>query len=51
MYPLSALLIPLPVRTFTTEEITGSTNETAKGASKGRTNLPFWNIFFRALLF
>ena len=51
MYPLSAPLIPLPVRTFTTEEITGSTNETAKRASKVRRNPTFWIFLFRALLF
>ena len=34
MYPLPALLTPLPLIPFTTEEITGYTNEAAKGANK-----------------
>ena len=34
MYPLPALLIPLPLMPFTTEEIAGCTNEAAKDANK-----------------
>ena len=34
MYPLSALLIPLPLIPFTTEEFTGYVKEAAKGPSK-----------------
>ena len=34
IYPLPALLMPLPLIPFTTEQITGCTNETAKGANK-----------------
>ena len=33
IYPLSALLTPLPVIPFTTEEITGYINEATKGAN------------------
>ena len=40
MYPLPALLTPLPLTPFTTEEITGSTNEAAKGANKAPSNQP-----------
>ena len=40
MYPLPALLTPLPLIPFTTEEITGCTNEAAKGANKTPWNLP-----------
>ena len=40
IYPLPALLIPLPLIHFTTEEITGSTNEVAIGANKAPRNLP-----------
>ena len=40
IYPLSALLTPLPPMPFTTEEITGCTNEAAKGANKAPRNLP-----------
>ena len=39
-YPLPALLTPLPLIPFTTEEITGCTNEAAKGANKTPRNLP-----------
>ena len=39
MYPLLALLIPPPLIPFTTE-ITGCTNEAAKGANKAPRNLP-----------
>ena len=41
IYPLPALLTPLPLIPFTTEEITGCTNEAAKGANKAPRNLPF----------
>ena len=34
IYPLPALLTPPPLTPFTTEEITGCTNETNKGANK-----------------
>ena len=40
IYPLSALLPPLPLIPFTTEEITGCTNEAAKGANKTPRNPP-----------
>ena len=40
MYPLPALLTPLPLKTFTTEEITSCTNEEVKGANKALRNLP-----------
>ena len=40
LYPLPALLIPFPIISFTTEEITRYTNEAAKGANKARRNLP-----------
>ena len=41
IYPLPALLAPLPLIPFTTEELTGSTNENeaAKGAKKAPRNL------------
>ena len=35
---LAALLTPLPVIPFTTEEITGCSNEAAKGANKSGRN-------------
>ena len=46
IYPLPALLTPLPLILFTTEEITGNSNEAAKGANKVP-NLPscFLNSF------
>ena len=40
MYPLPALLTPLPLMPFTTEEITSCTNEVARGANKASRNLP-----------
>ena len=40
MYPFPALLTPLPVIPFTTEEMTGCTNEAAKGANKTPRNRP-----------
>ena len=39
IYALPAFLTPLPLITFTTEEITGCTNEVAKGANKAPRNL------------
>ena len=40
IYLLPALLISLPHIPFTTEEITGCTNEAAKGANKAGRNPP-----------
>ena len=40
MYPLPALLTSLPLISFTTEEITGCTNEAAKGDNKAGKNPP-----------
>ena len=40
IYPLPALLTPLPLIPFTTEEITACTNEAAKGANKALINSP-----------
>ena len=40
IYPLPALLTPLPLISFTTEEISGCTNNTAKGANKAPRNPP-----------
>ena len=34
IYPLAALLAPLPLIPFSADEITGCTNELAKGANK-----------------
>ena len=42
MYLLPALLTPLPLIHFTTEEITGCTNEAVKGANKAARNPPSW---------
>ena len=42
MYPLFALLTPLPRIPFTTEDISGCTNEAAKGANKAPRNPPAW---------
>ena len=50
IYPLSALLIPLPLIPFTTKEITGCTNEAAKGTNKAGKNLPSC-FSFHVLLF
>ena len=33
IYPLPALLTPLPLIPFTTEEITGCTNDAGKGSN------------------
>ena len=38
MYPLAALLTPVPLIPFTTEEMTRYTNEAAKGANKALKN-------------
>ena len=40
IYPLPALLTQLPVIPFTKEEITGCTNEAAKGDNKAPKNPP-----------
>ena len=40
MYPLLALLTPLPLIPFTTEEITNCNNEVAKDANKVPRNPP-----------
>ena len=40
IYPYYALLTPLPLIPFTTDEITGCTNEAAKSANKAPRNLP-----------
>ena len=40
IYPLPTLLTHLPLITCTTQEITGRTNEAAKGANKAPRNLP-----------
>ena len=40
MYLLPALLTPFPLSTFTTEEITGCTNEVAKGVNEAPRNPP-----------
>ena len=40
MYLLPALLIPLPIMLFTTQEITGGTTDAAKAANKGQRNPP-----------
>ena len=47
MYLLLALLTPYPLTSFTTEEITGCTNEAAKAPR----NLPSYFFLFFALLF
>ena len=49
MYRLPALLTPLPLIPFTTKEITGCTNEVAKGANKAPRNLP--SCFFYFMLY
>ena len=40
IYPLPALLTPLPIIPFDTEEITGCTNETTKGVYIAGRNPP-----------
>ena len=42
IYPVSAILTPLPLIPFTTEEITGCTIEVTKGARKARRNQHHW---------
>ena len=49
IHSLPTLLIPLPLTPFTTEEVTGRTNEAAEGAKKAPRNPP--SCFFYALLF
>ena len=46
MCSLPALLTPLPLIPFTTEEITGCINEAAKGAKKASRNLPSCLFYF-----
>ena len=50
LYLLPALLTPLPIIPFTTEEITGCIIEAAKGANKAPRNPPSC-FFFHVLLF
>ena len=49
-YPHPAPLTPLPLIPFTTEEITGCTNEAAKGANKAPRDLSSC-FLFHVLLF
>ena len=51
MYPLFALLTPLPRIPFTTEEITGCTNEAAKGANQAPRNPPSCFFIYRPSTF
>ena len=46
IYPLPALLTPLPLITFTTEEVTGCTNEAAEGVNKAPRNSPSCFFYF-----
>ena len=46
IYPFPALLYPLPLMPFTTEEITGCANEAAKSANKAPRNPPFFILSF-----
>ena len=46
IYPLPALLTPLPLISFTTEEITGCTNEAAEAANKAGRNPPSCLFYF-----
>ena len=46
MYPFPALLSPLPLISFTTEEITGYANQAAKVANRVTTNPPFCSFLF-----
>ena len=50
IYPLPALLTPLPHIPFTTEEITSCTNEAAIGANRTPRNPPS-SFLFHLLLF
>ena len=45
MYPFPAFLTPFPPIPFTTEEITGCTNDAAKGASKAGRNPTYCFLF------
>ena len=45
-YSVPALLTPLPLIPFTTEELTGCTNEAAKGANKALLNFLFHVLLF-----
>ena len=46
MYPFPALLSPLSLISFTTEEITGYANQAAKVANRVTTNPPFCSFLF-----
>ena len=46
IYPLSAILTPFPLITFTTEEITGCANEATKGPNKGPRKPPSFFCYF-----
>ena len=50
IYPLLALLIPLPLTTFSAEVITGCINEAAKGANKAQ-KICLLVFLFNVLLF
>ena len=45
MYPFPALLTPIPLILFTTEEVTCCTNEATKGANKAPRNPPSFFFF------
>ena len=45
-HPFRALLTPSPAIPFTTEEITGCTNEAAKGVTTAPRNPPSWFFYF-----
>ena len=51
IYPLPALLTPLPLIPITTEEITGSANEVAKGAQSSKKSAFLFFLLFHAVLF
>ena len=51
MYLLPALLTPLPIIPFTTEEVTSCTNEEAKVGNKAPRNPPSCFFLFHVLLF
>ena len=50
-YPLPVLLTPLPIIPFTTEEITGCTNEADEGANKALRNPSSCFFLLHVLLF
>ena len=52
IYPLTAVLTPLPLIPFTTDEITGCSNEAVKGANKAGRNPPscFFILCFTVLV-